>query len=121
MKVRYIALITAIAMIVTASFWVKSTEAQAAPKRIEVAVKRFTFTPGEITLKKGEPVILVFTSSDVTHGITFKELTLKTKIAKGGSVELPFTPNQTGDFVGHCAVFCGSGHGSMTLTLHIVD
>lgn len=122
MKVRYILLTAVIALLVTISFFAsKPATAQQSPKRIEVSVKRFAFTPGEITLKKGEPVILAFTSSDVTHGISFKELNLKTKIAKGTSSQLSFTPTQTGDFVGHCSTFCGSGHGSMMLTLHIVD
>ena len=35
--------------------------------------------------------------------------------------ELAFTPDKTGDFVGHCSVFCGSGHGSITLTLHVTE
>lgn len=95
--------------------------AQSAPRRVEVTAKRFAFTPGEITLKKGEPVVLVLTSIDVPHGIRFKELGIETKAGKGQSSELAFTPQNTGTFVGHCAVFCGSGHGTMTLTLHVVE
>jgi cytochrome c oxidase subunit 2 len=92
-----------------------------APRRIEVSVKRFGYTPAEITLKKGEPVVLVLTTQDVTHGLEFKELNLNTKVAKGKPSELAFTPDKVGDFVGHCSVFCGSGHGSMTLTLHVTE
>ena len=92
-----------------------------APKRIEVSAKRFTYTPAEITLKKGEPVVLVLTSEDVTHGLKFKELNLNTKVEKSKPSELAFTPDKAGDFVGHCSVFCGSGHGSMTLTLHVTE
>lgn len=91
------------------------------PRRIEVAVKRFAYTPADITLKKGEPVVLVFHSEDVTHGIKFKELNLQTEIPKEAVSELSFTPTQTGDFVGHCSHFCGTGHGSMTLTLHVTE
>ena len=92
-----------------------------APRRIEVSVKRFGYTPAEITLKKGEPVVLVLTTQDVAHGLEFKELNLNTKVAKGKPSELAFTPDKVGDFVGHCSVFCGSGHGSMTLTLHVTE
>jgi len=91
------------------------------PHRIEVAAKRFSYTPAEITLKKGEPVVLVFHSDDVPHGIKFKELNLHTEIGKGAPSELSFTPSTAGDFVGHCSRFCGSGHGSMTLTLHVTE
>ena len=92
-----------------------------APRRIEVSVKKFAYTPGEITLKKGEPVVLVLTTEDVAHGLKFKELGLDSKFNKGKPAELAFTPDKAGDFVGHCSVFCGSGHGSMTLTLHVTE
>lgn len=91
------------------------------PKRIEVSAKRFAFSPAEITIKKGEPVVLVFHSEDVTHGIRFEELGLKAEIVKGSGSEVRFTPDRAGDFVGHCSHFCGEGHGSMILTLHITD
>lgn len=95
--------------------------AQSEPHRIEVVSKRFAFEPGEITLKKGQPVVLVLKSTDVAHGLRFRELNLDVKVDKGGTAEVPFTPTKTGDFVGHCSVFCGSGHGAMTLTLHVVE
>jgi cytochrome c oxidase subunit 2 len=72
-------------------------------------------------LKKGEPVVLVLKSADVAHGIRFKELGIETKIGKGQTSELAFTPDKTGTFVGQCSVFCGSGHGGMKLTLHVVE
>jgi cytochrome c oxidase subunit II len=92
-----------------------------APRRIEVSVKKFAYTPAEITLKKGEPVVLSLTSEDVSHGLKFKELNLNSKFDKGKPAELAFTPDKVGDFVGHCSVFCGSGHGSMTLTFHVTE
>jgi cytochrome c oxidase subunit II len=91
------------------------------PRRIEIVAKRFSFAPAEITLKKGEPVVLVLHSEDVPHGLKISELNVETEIAKGATSELSFTPNATGDFVGHCSRFCGSGHGSMTLTLHVTE
>jgi cytochrome c oxidase subunit 2 len=91
------------------------------PRRIEVTAKRFEYIPGEITLKKGEPVVLVLKTADVAHGIKFAELNLKTDIEKGGTSELAFTPDKTGTFIGHCSHFCGSGHGTMILTLHVTE
>jgi cytochrome c oxidase subunit II len=92
-----------------------------APTTINVSVKKFAYEPAEITLKKGEPVVIKLTTQDVSHGLKFKELNLNTRIEKGKPAELAFTPTQTGDFVGHCSVFCGSGHGSMILTLHVTE
>lgn len=94
---------------------------QSAPHRVEVVAKRFSYQPSEITVKKGEPVLLVVTSQDVGHGLRIRELNVDLKTPKsGGTTQVQFTPNLTGDFVGHCSVFCGAGHGSMTLTLHVV-
>lgn len=109
------------AVLTVFSFAALSGHAQAQKKSIAVTASRFKYEPSEITLKKGEPVILVFTSADVQHGISFKDLQLQVKIGKGGPNEVAFTPARTGDFVGTCSVFCGSGHGSMTLMLHVVE
>ncbi|HEX4320104.1 MAG TPA: cupredoxin domain-containing protein [Acidobacteriaceae bacterium] len=91
------------------------------PQRIEITAKRFNFTPGEITLKKGVPVVLVLTSADVDHGLKFKELNVVVNAKKGKTNEVTFTPNKVGTFIGQCSVFCGSGHGSMKLTLHVTE
>jgi cytochrome c oxidase subunit 2 len=98
-----------------------NVHAQEAPKRIEITAKQFTYEPDEITVKKGQPVILVIKSADVAHGLRFRDLNLNVKIDKGATAELPFTPDKTGDFVGHCSVFCGSGHGGMMMTMHVVN
>jgi cytochrome c oxidase subunit 2 len=96
-----------------------SLSADSAPRRIEVVAKKFSFEPSTIELQKGVPVILVLKSVDVPHGLRFRELNVDVKAPKGGSGEVQFTPQKTGDFVGHCSVFCGAGHGSMSLKLHI--
>ena len=46
---------------------VPAATAQEAGRTIEIHAKRFSFTPAEITLKKGETVKLVITSDDVDH------------------------------------------------------
>ena len=92
-----------------------TARAEVAPRRIEITAKRFAFQPGEITLHKGEPVVIVLKSADVAHGIRFRDLKVAVKVDAGGTAEVQFTPQKTGDFVGHCYVFFGSGHGSMSL------
>ena len=120
MKMKYM-LVPAL-MIGAALLPLKSkVHAQESPRRIEVTAKQFSFEPSEITVKKGQPVVLVVKSADVEHGLRFRELNLNVKVPKGGTAELPFTPDKTGDFIGHCYVFCGKGHGSMVLTFHVVD
>ena|SRR5580692_3157977 len=97
-----------------------SVRAQAAPQRIEITAEKFSFKPGEITVKAGQPVVLVLKSLDVGHGIYIRDLGVDIKVKAGETAEVTFTPSKTGDFTGHCSVFCGSGHGSMTFTLHVV-
>jgi cytochrome c oxidase subunit 2 len=121
MKRRFMPLVMLIGIVVAGIFPARAVKAQAAPRRIEVTAKRFAFQPGEITLKKGQPVVLVLESKDVAHGLRFRELNVDLKVRAGGTTEVQFTPDKIGDFVGHCAVFCGSGHGGMMLTLHVVD
>lgn len=91
------------------------------PRRVEIDARRFAFDPGVITLKKGEPVLLVLKSEDVPHGLRVRELGIEMKVPRGGSTELRFTPEKTGDFIGHCSVFCGAEHGHMSLTFHVVS
>lgn len=95
--------------------------AQASPQRIEITATRFAFSPGEITVKKGQPVIIVLKSGDVAHGLRIRELNVDVKAKAGSTAQVEFTPEKEGDFTGHCSVFCGSGHGSMTFKIHVVS
>jgi cytochrome c oxidase subunit 2 len=91
------------------------------PKRIEIVASRFTYKPDVITLKKGEPVVLVLRSTDVTHGLKVAEMNIKTsEVKKGKDTELQITPEEVGHFTGKCAHFCGKGHGSMMLQIDVV-
>lgn len=92
-----------------------------APQHVEVDAKKFAFQPAEITVKKGQAVDLVLKTEDVPHGLRFRELNVDVKAKKGQPGEVHFMPTKTGTFVGHCSVFCGAGHGSMALKLHVVD
>jgi cytochrome c oxidase subunit II len=121
MKTKLMSLVVFVGLATAGVFSSRIVRAQGEPRRIEVTAKRFSYTPSEITVKKGQPVLIVIQSEDVTHGLRFRELNLNAKIEKGSPAQLSFTPDKTGDFVGHCSVFCGSGHGGMSLTLHVVD
>jgi len=90
-------------------------------RRIEITARKFSYTPNQITLKKGEPVVLVFHTEDVTHGFKLEEMNIKTEIKKGKDTEVEFTPTAVGHFVGKCAHFCGKGHGSMKLDIDVVE
>jgi cytochrome c oxidase subunit II len=98
-----------------------SAKRDSSPRRIEITVSKFSYSPGEITLKKGEPVILALTSTDVTHGLLVKDLGVKVELKKNQTEEVTITPDKVGIFQGKCSHFCGKGHGSMILDINVVE
>ncbi len=121
MKKKRVPMVVSFGVLAAMFFGAHSASAQEAPHRIEITAKRFSYEPSEITVKKGQPVVLVIKSLDTAHGLRFRELNLNVTIGKNGAGELSFTPDKAGDFTGHCSVFCGSGHGGMSLMLHVVN
>ena len=111
-------------LIAAISFTVLAVSAEPRPPRpaktINITASRFTFNPVEITINKGEEVTLVIRSTDVGHGLVIEDLDVRTEVKKGQSASVTFTPDTVGTFEGKCAHFCGAGHGSMTLLVHVV-
>jgi len=98
-----------------------SAFSQSATRRIEIHARRFSFTPAEITLEKGETVTLALTSDDVPHSLLIEGLHVNATMTKGHLTEVIITPETAGDFKGRCGRFCGSGHGSMLFIVHVVE
>jgi cytochrome c oxidase subunit II len=90
-------------------------------RTIEIHAHRYAFSPADITVKKGETVRLKLISDDVPHSLVVKDLGINQAITKGRFAEVTFTPRQTGDFRGQCGRFCGSGHGKMTIDIHVTE
>ena len=92
-----------------------------ATKVIEISAKKFEFTPSQITLKKGEPVILRLHSSDRVHGFMSKELKIDTDITNDAAEDIALTPDSAGDFTVICDHYCGTGHGGMKMKITVVE
>jgi len=90
-------------------------------RTISIVAQRFSFTPNEITVKKGEEVTLVIESKDVDHGLLIEDLGVRTEIKKDKASEVKFTPESVGTFEGRCAHFCGKDHASMKLTVNVIE
>ena len=97
------------------------TRASDSPKVIEISAKKFEFTPSQITLKKGEPVILRLHSSDRVHGFMSKPLKIDTDIPNNTAEDIALTPDSAGDFTVICDHYCGTGHGGMKMKITIVE
>lgn len=92
-----------------------SATAAAEVRTIEVDATSFTYSPSQITLKKGQPVKLVITNTDKTHGITVPEFNAR------GIDSIEFTPDKTGTFEFRCPTQCGTGHRTMIGTIVVTE
>jgi cytochrome c oxidase subunit II len=97
------------------------TRANDNPRVIEITAKKFEFTPAEITLKKGEPVILRLTTADRVHGFMSKPLKIDTDIPDGKTTDVAVTPDTAGNFAVICDHYCGTGHGNMKMKVTVVE
>jgi cytochrome c oxidase subunit 2 len=88
---------------------------------IRITASTFEFKPGEITVKKGVPVILELVSQDRHHGFRLSEFHVRTDVEPGTIETVRFVPGKVGKFNFHCDVFCGGGHEEMSGTITVVD
>jgi len=101
--------------------YVAAQSAQPKEKVIKITAKKFNYSPGELKLKKGVPVILEFRSLDVVMGFNLPDFGVRADIIPGKATRLRLVPDKTGTFVFLCDVFCGSGHEEMNGRLTVVD
>ena len=88
---------------------------------IHLTAKKFEYTPNEITLKRGVPVVLEITSLDRDHGFKVPELGIRADVKPGETTRVRIVPDRTGRFEFRCDVFCGAGHEDMGGELVVVD
>jgi cytochrome c oxidase subunit II len=95
----------------------------AKPKQqvIKLAVKKFDFSPSEIQLIKGVPVVLELTSLDVLMGFFAPDLELRSLIVPNKILRLNFVPDKVGSFPFLFDVFCGNGHVDMGGMITVID
>ena len=110
-------LTTILALIITAV----AIAAATTPQVIRIKAKKFEYSPAEITVRKGVPVLLEISSEDVRHGFSLPDFKLRADVKPGEVARLEFTPDHTGKFVFTCDVFCGAGHEDMSGTLTVSD
>jgi cytochrome c oxidase subunit II len=106
---------------IKASGLVRQANAAAEPRVIEIKAKKFAFSPSDITLKKGEPVILRLSTEDRTHGFLLKPLKIDTDITPAKATDIAVTPTASGQYVVICDHYCGTGHGNMHMKVTVVE
>jgi cytochrome c oxidase subunit 2 len=88
---------------------------------VRITAKRFEYSPAEVHVKRGVPVVLELTSLDHVHGLAAPDLAIRSDILPGVITRVRFVPVLTGRFGFHCDVFCGSGHEDMSGEIVVED
>ena len=88
---------------------------------VKVIAQRFSYTPAEIVLKRGQPVVLEFTSLDFVHGFKVPDLNIRADLPPGKPTQIKLQPEQVGRYDFLCDNFCGAGHEEMGGRIVVVD
>jgi cytochrome c oxidase subunit 2 len=113
------ALCLSVAMMFMAGLFISTASAADQPGQtervIKITAKKFEYSPNEIRIKKGVPVVLEFTSLDRVHGFTVPDLGgIRATIEPGKASQVRITAPKAGTYEFHCDLFCGDGHEGMT-------
>jgi cytochrome c oxidase subunit 2 len=87
---------------------------------IKINSRKFEFVPGTLTLKKGVPVVIELTSSDVIMGFNVPDLKSRATIIPGVVTRIRIVPDKVGTFTFFCDIFCGDGHEDMSGLITVV-
>lgn len=82
-------------------------------KTFSVIAKQFEFVPEEISVHKGDHVILNIKSVDVTHGFALPDFGVNVPLTAGNEQVVEFDASKVGEFEFFCSIVCGSGHSGM--------
>ena len=88
---------------------------------IHITAKKFEYSPSQITLKKGVPVVLELTSLDRHHGFKLDDFGIRADVKPGETTRVSIVPQRTGHFSFECDVFCGDGHEDMGGEIVVVE
>jgi cytochrome c oxidase subunit 2 len=110
------------ALTAAGALWALAAEPKPKEKEqvIRIAARKFEFLPHEVTLKKGVPVILEFTTADVVMGFNAPDFNARADIIPGQVARVRLVPDKAGSFEYLCDIFCGDGHERMSGRIRVV-
>lgn len=76
-------------------------------------------TANELHLPVGQSVNVELRSEDVIHSFWVPQLSGKVDMVPGHNNRLWFTPEETGEYLGQCAEFCGTSHANMRFRVFV--
>lgn len=96
------------ALVVTAGLswasWHSEPAQEPVPERhtIEVAARRYAFTPARIEVHENDLVKIVLSTEDIAHSFTIDEYRIAKRAAPGRPVTFEFRADKAGTFVFYC-------------------
>ena len=111
--ITLVALLAAAAKLGIATYAAESGSDNGAAEVITIVAQRFSYTPSEIVLHKGQAVVLEFHALDFMHGFSVPGLGLRADLIEGQVTRVRLTPEKAGSYDFHCDNFCGAGHEDM--------
>jgi len=124
MKISKVMIMLPLAFMMAAPAVVTSAAEQAGQQApvIKITAKKFEYSPNEIRIKTGVPVVFEFTSLDRVHGFTVPDLGgIRATIEPGKVTRLTILAPKAGTYEFHCDLFCGEGHEGMTGKIIVED
>jgi cytochrome c oxidase subunit 2 len=110
--VRTLVIVFVMSAFVAAAF---AADQAGQPQVIKITAKKFEYSPNEIRIKAGVPVVFEFTSLDRVHGFTVPDLGgIRLTIEPGKANQVTILAPKAGTYEFHCDLFCGDGHEGMT-------
>jgi len=83
------------------------------PRTIKLEASQWRYTPGIVTVNEGDPVTLIITASDVTHGFFLDGYNVTQTVTPGQTITVRFVATRSGRWMFRCAVTCGAFHPYM--------
>jgi cytochrome c oxidase subunit 2 len=113
-KNKFRLIVTLLMIFMMSSFATGVYAADQTEQVIKITAKKFEYSPNEIRIKKGVPVVLEFTSLDRLHGFNCPDLGVRATIEPEKVTRLRIVAPKAGTYEFHCDIFCGDGHEDMT-------
>src|SRR5262249_45035380 len=104
-RTSVVAIIALLGVLAVAGDWYRLARARlpaGGEQVIRLTAKKFEYTPNEITLKTGVPVVVEITSLDRDHGFKVPELGVRADVKPGETTRVRIVPDRVGRFEFRC-------------------
>jgi cytochrome c oxidase subunit 2 len=88
---------------------------------VSIRASRQGFTPSSLTLRRGETVRVVLSSSDIEHCFAIDELRIEKRIVPGRETRFDLTPERSGTYAFLCCLESGEAAATERGQLTVVE